>query len=106
MVHELTKKNSGDLVERAQLPVVIDVSAPWCGPCVQMKPIFEQLSEELGGSYSFLGLNVDEERDIAIQYSVTSIPTFLFFKEGKLVGREMGYMAKDKLHAKIKEYLG
>ena len=70
-----------------------------------MKPIFEQLSEELSGSYVFLSLNVDEERDLAIQYTVTSIPTFLFIRDNKVVGREMGYIPKDTLRVKIEEYL-
>lgn len=106
MVQELNKKNIQELVEKSNRAVIIDVSAAWCGPCIQMKPIFDQLSEELGERYTFLSLNVDEERDLAIQYSVTSIPTFLFIRENKIVGREMGYIAKDKLKAKIEEYLG
>jgi thioredoxin 1 len=106
MVQELNKKNIQELVEKSSRGIIIDVSASWCGPCIQMKPIFEQLSEELGAHYMFCSLNVDEERDLAIQYSVTSIPTFLFIRENKIIGREMGYIPKDNLKSKIEEYLG
>lgn len=106
MVQELNKKNIQDLVEKSHRPVVIDVSAPWCGPCIKMKPIFEQLSEELADTHVLLSLNVDEERDLAIQYTVTSIPTFLFIRDNKVVGRETGYIPKDQLRSKIQEHLG
>lgn len=106
MVAELTKKNISELIEQAAKPVVIDVFAPWCGPCLQMAPTFEQLADELSNRYDFVKLNVDEERDLAIQYSVTSIPTFIFIKENTVIGRETGYMSKDALAAKIREYLG
>jgi thioredoxin 1 len=106
MVTELTKKNLAELVEKSAKPVVVDVFAPWCGPCLQMAPLFEQLAEELGGTYTFLQLNVDEERELAIQYSVTSIPTFLFIHNNTVVGRETGYMSKETLATKIQEHLG
>lgn len=104
MIHELTKKNATDIVEKSE-KLIIDIFASWCGPCLQMKPLFSQLANELSPNYTFASLNVDEERDLAIQYGITSIPTFLFFKNGTLVGRETGYMSKDDLHAKIKSHL-
>jgi len=106
MVHELTKKNLAELVETSKKPVIIDFFAAWCGPCMQIKPLFAQLAEELHESYTFVKLNVDEERDLAIQYGVTSLPTLLFIKNNTLQGREVGYMNKDTLRAKITQYLG
>jgi thioredoxin 1 len=106
MVHDLTKKNVAELIENQSKPVIVDVFAAWCGPCTQMKPIFKQLATELAHSHLFAQLNVDEERDLAIQYSVTSIPTFLFIRKNAIVGRETGYMTRDDLKAKITEYLG
>lgn len=106
MVHDLTKKNLADIIESSKKPVVIDVYAPWCGPCVQIKPLFTQLATELSDTYTFAQMNVDEERDLAIQYSITSIPTFLFIKNNQVVGRETGYMSKDALKDKLKAYLG
>lgn len=106
MVQELSKKNIQELVEKSAKPVIIDVSSSWCAPCIKMKPIFEQLSEELEATYAFLSLNVDEERDLAIQYTVTSIPTFLFIRDNVIIGREIGFINKEQLRSKIQEYLG
>ena len=91
-------------VLKASQPVVVDVFASWCGPCRMMAPVFEELSKEMTG-YTFAKLNIDEERDLAIQYNVSSIPTFLFIKDGKLVAKENGYMGKDALKAKIEAHL-
>ncbi len=96
--------NSGNFeqeVIKSALPVVVDVYAPWCGPCRQMAPLFEELSKELEGTVKLVSLNIDEERELAIQYNVSSIPTFIFFKNGKVVGKETGFMNKDALKDKI-----
>lgn len=106
MIISLTKENFEKEVEQATLPIVIDVSATWCGPCQQMKPIFEQLSKELGSSHKFLELNVDESRELAIKFNVTSVPTFIFMHNNKIKGIERGYMPAADLKAKIAEYLG
>jgi thioredoxin 1 len=90
----------------AKLPAVLDVYAAWCGPCMQMGPLFEEISKELSDKYVFGKMNIDEERDLAIQHNVSSIPTFLFFKDGKVVGKEVGYLTKDDLISKLSEHLG
>lgn len=95
-----------DQVINSPIPVIIDVYATWCGPCQMMKPIFEQLAQEHQGKYLFAELNVDEFREQAIALNVSSVPTFIFMKDGKVVGRETGYMSKDKLVAKITEFVG
>lgn len=102
----LTSENFEQEVTKSDIPVVIDVYATWCGPCQQVEPIVEELSKELEGKYKILKLNIDEERDLAIQYNVSSIPTFVFIKNGEVVGKEMGYMSKDDLKAKIESLLG
>ena len=56
------------------MPVIIDIYATWCGPCQYVIPIFEELEKELKNKYKFAKLNIDEERDLAIQYNVSSIP--------------------------------
>ena len=70
-----------------------------------MMPLFEDLSKEMSEQYKFLKLNIDEERDIAIQYNVSSIPTLLFIKDGTLVAKETGYMNKETLRSKIEGHL-
>lgn len=103
---QLTKENYEKEVVKSNLPIILDVFAIWCGPCIQMMPIFEDLAKEQGDKYKFLKLNVDESRELAIQYGVTSIPTFVFIKGGNVVGKETGYMSKEDLLGKIKEHLG
>ena len=105
MVISLTKDNYVQEVEQSDKPVVIDVSATWCGPCQQMKPVFEQLSKELQATHKFVELNVDEARDLAIKFGVTSVPTFIFIKNNEIKGKERGYMPAAELKAKIEEYL-
>ena len=106
MALTITSQNFEQEVKKSNLPVVIDVFATWCGPCKMMAPVFEELSKELAEKYKLVKVNIDEERDIAIQYNVSSIPTFLFIKDGSLVGKEMGYMSKDALMKKIESYFG
>jgi thioredoxin 1 len=106
VVIDLTSKNFEELVEKGTKPVIIDVYATWCGPCKQMEPLFEELAKEHGDTYTFTKVNVDQNRDIAIKYGVTSIPTFVFIKDGKMIGKQTGYIAKDDLIEKIKELLG
>lgn len=85
-------------------PVVIDIYADWCGPCQQMAPVFHELEKEMP-DIKFVKINVDEARELAIQYGVTSIPTFIFMKHNEVVGRSTGYMAKDDLAERITELL-
>jgi len=106
MILTITKDNVVKEVQESKKPVVIDVYATWCGPCQYMKPIFEQLAKELGDKYVFGQLNVDESRELSISYGVTSVPTFIFIKDNKVVGKATGYMPKEELESKIKQALG
>lgn len=106
MIITLTQENFVQEVEQSTMPVIIDISATWCGPCQQMKPIMEELAKELGSKYKFAEVNVDEARDLAIKFGVTSVPTFIFIKDNQIVGKERGYMPSVDLKAKIEEYLG
>jgi thioredoxin 1 len=101
----ITKENYDKEVTSSKRPVIIDVYADWCGPCQQMTPIFDELEKELS-DYAFVKLNVDESRELAIQFGVTSIPSFVFMKNGKVMGKETGYMNKNDLKKKITELLG
>lgn len=102
----ITQDNFKKEIEESVLPVVLDVYAIWCGPCQQMAPIVDELEKELHGKYKFAKLNVDEAREISIQFGVTSVPTFIFMKDKQVKGKETGYMSKEDLHDKIKELLG
>ncbi len=97
----ITSENFDKEIKQESKPIVLDVYASWCGPCLQMMPIVEELAQELSSKYKFAKLNVDEARDISIQYGVISVPTFLFLKDGKIKGKEVGYMSKETLQEKI-----
>jgi thioredoxin 1 len=105
MITSITQHNFTPEVENSEKPVVVEVYATWCGPCQHMMPMFEELSNELSETYKFAKLNVDEAREIAIKFNVSSVPTFLFIKDGELKGQEVGYMSKDDLESKIKAIL-
>ncbi len=102
MVITITKDNYVAEVEQATKPLIIDISASWCGPCQRMKPVFEQLARDLGHLYIFAEINVDESHALAMKFGVTSVPTFVFIKDNEIKGKERGYMSIDDLKEKIR----
>lgn len=94
---ELNKDNFKKEVLESTVPVLVDFFATWCGPCKMMLPIVEELAKEEGGKFKVAKINVDEANDLAQEYEVMSIPTFIVFKNGKEVERVMGAQAKEKL---------
>ncbi len=102
----ITESNIKKEIEESTKPVVLDVYATWCGPCQQMNPIIEELEKEIGATYKFAKLNVDDARELSIKYGVTSVPTFVFIKNNEVKGKKTGYMSKDDLKASVTEFLG
>lgn len=74
--------------------VLVDFYADWCGPCKMVSPIIEELSQEMK-DVSFVKVNVDNDSDLAGQYNVSSIPTFIIFKDGQPVSQFVGAMGKE-----------
>jgi len=85
--------------------VVVDCWAPWCGPCHMVAPIVEGMARDYAGRILFGKLNVEENRSVAMQYQIMSIPTLLVFKNGKLVDQIIGAMPRQMLEPKITCYL-
>src|SRR5947208_15666809 len=95
-VREITDQDFEQLVNGAQ-PVFVDFWAPWCGPCRIVGPIVEELAPSYEGRAVITKMNVDDNPEVAQKYGVTSIPTLMMFKGGKLVDRVVGAMPKGEL---------
>lgn len=84
----------------AEGTVLVDFYADWCGPCMRIAPILDQLSEELT-DVKIVKVNVDHNRPIAMNYNVMSIPTLILFKDGQIVAETLGFQPKEQLKAWI-----
>ncbi|HID17820.1 TPA: thioredoxin [Candidatus Bathyarchaeota archaeon] len=94
-----------DFVRRYPIAVV-DCWAAWCGPCLMLSPIIEQLAKEYRGKIVFGKLNVDENAQVPTRFGIMSIPTLLIFREGRLVDKVVGALPKGQLEARLRRLLG
>ena len=92
-----TDKTFDQDVLKSNKPVLLDFWAEWCGPCKMIGPILAELSEEYSDKIKIVKLNVDENNNTAIQYSVRSIPTLILFKDGQVEAQHIGAAAKGQL---------
>jgi thioredoxin 1 len=102
---ELNDGNFEAEVLKSDLPVLVDFWASWCGPCLMVGPIVEQIAKDYVGKLKVGKLNVDENSQTASQYGIMSIPSLLFFKEGKMVDQIVGAVPKQHFIEKIDKIL-
>ena len=101
MVTDLTDKEFEQEVINSDLPVLLDLWAPWCGPCRMIAPVVEKLSAQYNGKLKFFRLNIDENPQTPARYRVMSIPTLIFFKGGAAVDTVVGAVPEKSITPKI-----
>jgi thioredoxin 1 len=95
-VHEVSDASFDNEVVKSATPVFVDFWAPWCGPCRSVSPIVDDLATQYQGKLKVAKINVDESSVVAMKYQVTSIPTFILFKNGQVADRVLGAMPRSE----------
>lgn len=104
MAIQFTDQTAREAIESGK-PVVIDFWATWCGPCIKLGPVVEELAEKYDGKVIIGKLNIDENDEIASENRVRNIPTVLFFKDGALADRSVGLVKLADLEEKLNKIL-
>ena len=104
-IHEFTDQSFDTDVVQADLPVLIDFWAVWCGPCKAIAPTIEEIAGDYAGKVKVGKLNVDQNQNTAMQYGVRSIPTLLIMKSGEVVSQIVGAVPKENITNALDEIL-
>ena len=102
---QVTDTDFEEEVLKAELPVVVDFWAPWCGPCKMVGPILDKFAGEFADSIKITKVNTDENQQYAMQFGVQGIPTMMFFYKGELVHRQVGALPEPVLKDLFNEFI-
>ena len=105
MAKNITDNDFDHEIANSKLPVLIDFWAPWCGPCKQLSPIIDELSQDLGDKINVYKCNIDDNPESPSKHSVRGIPTLMIFKDGKLLNSKVGSLPKSALYEWVKNHL-
>jgi len=100
-ISEITAASFTGEVGGANVPVLVDFYAPWCGPCRGLAPILDTLAQEFAGRVKFVKVNVDEAGDLASQYQITGVPTLMLFQGGEVKDTVVGLASLRVLRTKL-----
>ena len=106
MAIEITDSNFEEVVLKSNVPVLVDFWAEWCGPCRMVGPVVEELAKEYDGKAVVGKLNVDHNPKVATDFGIMSIPALLYFKDGKVVDKQVGAVPKHVLAGKLQTQIG
>ena len=96
LIH-VTGENFEQEVLQSQIPVLVDIWAPWCGPCKMIGPVIEEIAKEMQDSAKIVKIDVDKNEELSYQYNVFSIPTMYIFKNGEVSKMFIGIQTKNTL---------
>lgn len=97
----LTSQNFEEEVLKSDKPVLVDFWATWCGPCKMIAPVVSEIAEEYEDKIKVGKVNIDEEKELAVKFQITSIPTLMLFKNGEVSNMTVGFQSKSELERMI-----
>lgn len=105
MAIQITDANYAELVEKSEVPVLLDFWAEWCGPCRMVGPLVEELSNEYSGKALIGKVDVDSNPEISMKFGIRNIPTLIYLKKGQMVDKVVGAAPKSTLESKLQAQL-